>query len=73
MAIMYELLNGSREVIQRLAAAGVVDPHWLRDLDMYEMFESLPTTCVMCKYTILAEKFGLGEDMVRKRIKEMRG
>jgi len=70
---MYELLKDNRSVIERLVAAGVVDPLWLRDMQMYEDFQKLETRCVMCKYTILAEKYRTSEENVRKRIKEMKG
>lgn len=70
---MYDLLKNNKPIIQKLTGAGVIDPHWMRDIEMYEDFQDLKINCVMCKYTILAEKYGLSEDGVRKRIKELRG
>lgn len=70
---MYELLKNNKKLIAELAQAGVVDSHWLRDLEMFELFNTLDTKCVMCKYTILAERYKLSEENVRKRIKEMKG
>lgn len=70
---MYELLKTNKTIILKLANAGIIDPHWIRDIEMFEDFQKIQTNCVMCKYTILAEKYGLSEDGVRKRIKELKG
>lgn len=70
---MYELLKTNKPLIEKLSKAGVIDPHWIRDIEMYEEFQKLEINCTMCKYTILAEKHGISEDRVRKRIKELQG
>ncbi len=70
---MYELLSENIETIRTLTKAGVIDPHWLRDVQMFEDFNSIKTNCTMCKYSELAQKYGINEESVRKRIKEMRG
>lgn len=69
---MYELLKNNKEMIQRLTKVGVIDPVWLRDIEMFEEFQKLNIKCVMCKYTILAERYELSEDTVRKRIGQLR-
>lgn len=71
---MYELLKDNKDLISQLAGVGVVDPHWLRDLEMYEVFKQLEieVKCVMCRYAILAERYKISEENVRKRIKELR-
>jgi len=70
---MYELLKKNRSLIIKLSKVGVIDSHWLRDLEMYEDFQALEINCTMCKYTILAEKYQISEDRVRKLIKELKG
>ncbi len=59
-------------MLNQLVRAGIIDPHWIRDLDIYEEFQAMEIKCVMCKYTILAEKYSVGEESVRKIIKMMR-
>ncbi len=70
---MYEILKTNQHLLSDLAKAGIIDPHWIRDLEMYEEFQAMEIKCVMCKYTILAEKYGISEENVRKRIKELKG
>lgn len=68
---MYELLKENYALIKKLVKLGVADPVWLRDIQMYEDYLNLNIRCVMCKYSILAEKYKLSEDSVRKRVKLM--
>lgn len=70
---MYELLKTNKIIIKKLANAGIIDPHWIRDIEMFEDFENLETNCMMCKYTIIANKYKLNIDTVRRRIKELKG
>ncbi len=65
---MYELLKTNKKLIKQLVKKGVIDPVWVRDIEMYEEFQSLNINCIMCKYSILAERYGLSEESVRKRI-----
>lgn len=58
--------------MDQLVKAGIIDPHWIRDLEMYEEFQRMEIKCVMCKYTILADKYCVGEESVRKIVKMMR-
>ena len=69
---MYDLLKKNKALIDKLIKAGVVDPVWSRDIKMFEEFQNMNIRCVMCKYTILAEKYKLSEDNVRKRIGQLR-
>lgn len=69
---MYKFLKEHKSLIKKLSEAGVVDPHWMRDIDMMEDFESLKINCVMCKYTIIANKYRLSERRVRERINELK-
>lgn len=69
---MYDLLKDNKILIEKLVKAGVIDPVWPRDIEMFEEFQNMNIRCIMCKYTILAEKYGLSEDSVRKRISQMR-
>ena len=71
--MVIEVLNINKKLIEKLTWIGVVDPHWLRDIVMCEQFKALETNCVMCKYTIIASRFKLSEDHVRKIIKELLG
>ena len=68
---MYELLKGNKALIKKLVRLGVADPIWLRDIEMYEEYLNLNIRCIMCKYSIIAEKYKLSESSVRKRIKMM--
>ncbi len=68
---MYELLKSNQMLISKLVHAGIIDSHWLRDIEMYEEFHGLDINCVMCKYSILAAKYGISEDRVRQRIREL--
>ncbi len=70
---MYELLKDNKQLIHKLIKAGVVDPVWSRDIEMFEEFLKMNIKCVMCKYTILAERYGISEDSVRKRISQLKG
>jgi len=69
---MYELLKNNKPLINKLTKAGIIDAHWIRDIEMFEDFQTIDTNCVMCKYTILADKYGLSEEGVRKRIKALK-
>ena len=66
--MVYKLLKDNKQVIKQLVKIGVVDPVWIRDIEMYEEFQNLNINCIMCKYSILAEKYGISEESVRKRI-----
>lgn len=70
---MYELLKDHKPTLIKLAKKGIIDAVWIRDIEMYEYYLELNTTCIMCKYTIIAEKYGLSEETARKRIKIMQG
>lgn len=69
---MFQYLKDNKEEVKQLTQKGVIDPVWLRDIEMFEEFQKLNIKCVMCKYTILAERYELSEDTVRKRIKQMK-
>jgi len=66
--MVYELLKDNKQVIKQLVKIGVVDPVWVRDIEMFEEFQNLNIKCVMCKYSILADRYGISEESVRKRI-----
>lgn len=70
---MYELLKDHKTTIKKLTKAGVIDPHWIRDVEMYEAFEAIEGEGAMSRYSIIADQFGVSEESARKRIKAMRG
>ncbi len=69
---MVELLRKHKKALQDLTLAGVVSPVWLRDLRIAEAYEQLNMDCQMCKYEVLASRFNLNSDSVRKIIRNMK-
>ena len=68
---MYNSIKEHKNVIAALTAKGLIDPCWMRNIEMYEFFLSLKSESRMTKYVIVSEKYKVSEERARKVIKEM--
>ena len=70
MVMLYTKLKHRMKTLKEFISYGIVDPHWERDVSIFESFHALEKEikCKMCRYDILAEQYGIGSDAVRKII-----
>jgi hypothetical protein len=66
--MLYAKLKHKIKEIKELVSLGVVSPHWLRNIEMFEKFHSQPELCAECRYEILSEEYKLSSDSVKKII-----
>jgi cytochrome c-type biogenesis protein CcmH/NrfF len=69
-----KLIEQNHKLIKKLTALGVIDSRWLRDYNIVQDYKQLEKEmrCVMCRYSILAERNGISEDSVRRIIREFK-
>ncbi len=69
---IYKLLSENIELIKRLTQLGVIAPNWLRNYHLIKDYEELQkeVRAVMFRYAILAERYKISEDQVRRIIRE---
>ena len=71
--MLYTKLKHKTKAIKELTKLGVVAPNWIRDLEIFEHFSSLPEKlCMYCKYELTAEEFGISSDRVKTIILKMK-
>ena len=64
--MLYEKLKEKVDTLHELTSAGVVSSHWLRDLAIYEAYQAMNHECVYCRYELLAERFNLSSESIKK-------
>jgi cytochrome c-type biogenesis protein CcmH/NrfF len=72
--MVIKLIEKNYNLIKKLTQAGVIDSRWLRDYQIFKEFQELEKEmrCVMCRYSILAERNKISEDQVRRIIRELK-
>lgn len=73
--MLYTKLKHKTKELKEFVSMGIVDPHWLRDIHIFERFHGLEPDfkCKMCRYEIIAEEFDISSDHVRKVVATMTG
>lgn len=67
--MLYTKLKHKVKVIKELQELGVIPSTLLRNIEMFEYYQSLPEDlCIYCKYEITADKFGKSSDRVKSVI-----
>lgn len=66
--MLYTKLKRRVGELKELAKIGVVAPHWLRDIEIFEEFHSQPDLCAECRYEMIAEKRGFKHSSSVKKI-----
>lgn len=68
--MLYTKLKHKVREIKELTEMGLVDPHWLRDIQIFEKFHSMAEwlPCKACRHEKIAEEVGLSSDRVKKII-----
>lgn len=66
--MLYTKLKHKVKELKELAKLGVVSPHWLRDIEIFEEFHSQPELCAECRYELLSEKYGFKSSVSVKKI-----
>lgn len=69
--MLYRKLKKRLGTLRMLVEEGILDRHWIRDLEIYQTYKSLHDECTMCKYELLADKFHMDSDTIRKIISKM--
>lgn len=70
MVMLYTKLKHKAREIKDLTDMGLVDTHWLRDLEIFEKFHAMEEwlPCKACRYEKIAEEVGLSSERVKKII-----
>jgi hypothetical protein len=68
--MLYTKLKHRTKVLKELQNLGVVDPIWLRNIEIFEEFHDWPELCAICRYELLADKFGMKSSSSVKKIIE---
>lgn len=71
LVMLYTDLKENMDFFRCLIKRGVVDAHWIRDIKIYEAYNYINNGCKMCAYELLAEKFKISSDTIRKIIAQM--
>jgi len=66
--MLYTKLKHKTKILKELQTLGVVDPIWLRNMEIFEEFHAWPELCVMCRYDLIAQKFGLKDSSSVQKI-----
>ncbi len=66
--MLYIKLKHRIRELKELEQLGVVSPHWLRDIEIFEKFHSQPELCAECRYELLSEKYGFKSSVSVKKI-----
>ena len=69
--MLYTKLKHRTKELKELTELGLIDPHWIRDLKIFEEFHALPQKCKLCRYEILADQFEVSSVLIRKIIATM--
>jgi hypothetical protein len=66
--MLYTKLKHLTPEIKQLTNLGVVDPVWLRNIEIVERFFELRAkdVCVYCCYDFIGEEYGVSGDTVKK-------
>ena len=71
--MLYTKLKHRAQELKEFVDLGVIDPKWIRDLEIFEEFHALEKrmNCRMCRYEYIADKRNLSSELVRKAIRVM--
>lgn len=67
--MLYHKLKINEKLLREFAQLGVVDAHWVRDIEIFEAFHRATKTTDDSKnkiYSDLAKKFGVKKETIRK-------
>lgn len=67
--MLYHKLKLNEKLLKEFAQLGVVDAHWVRDIEIFEAFHRLTKETDSSKskiYADLAKNFGVKKETVRK-------
>ncbi|WP_379964000.1 hypothetical protein [Epilithonimonas sp. UC225_85] len=77
----YEEIKSRIEDVKVLISIGVINPAYLRDVEIYERFQELVNgipdgfreakKCVTCFYEVIADEFKISSESVRKIIRKL--
>lgn len=67
-----QLFKNNTKVVRELECYGIISPHWRRDIQIIEAYSRLEMDCQMCKYEILAGRFRLDSDTIRKILRKFK-
>ena len=66
--MLYTKLKHKERELKELTNLGIVSPHWLRDIQIFEEFHAQPELCAECRYEMLSERHGFKNSVSVKKI-----
>ena len=71
--MLYTKLKHKTRELKEFTKLGVIDPIWVRDIEIFEEFHALEPSieCKMCRYEIIADQRNVSSDLVRKIVAKM--
>ena len=71
--MLYTKLKHRTRELKEFIDLGIIDPHWIRDIKIFEQFHALEeqVRCKMCRYEIIADERKISSSLVRKVVKDM--
>lgn len=73
--MLYATLKHKTQDLKELIALGVVDPVWIRNMDIFEKYHALRAqdVCRQCCHVFLAEDFGVSTETIKKVVQKLGG
>lgn len=71
--MLYKKLKPKTKEIKELTQLGLIDPSWMRNIDIFEKFHLLKNqdVCIQCCYIFVAEEFGISWESVKKIVAKL--
>lgn len=71
--MLYTKIKHRATEIKELTKLGVIDPVWLRNIEIFEKFHELKNqnVCIYCCYHFIAEDYKLSWQSVRKIVSDL--
>jgi len=70
--MLYDELKDKVKTLKPLVKYGVIDPRWLRNIEIYKRYLYMRDVGVYNKYELLAEEFNLSSETIRKIVFKMK-
>lgn len=71
--MLYKKIKSRTQEIKDLTKLGLIDPSWLRNIEMFEKFHLLKNqnVCIQCCYVFVAEDYGISWETVKKIVAKL--
>lgn len=71
--MLYTKLKHKASDIKELTNLGLINPTWIRNIEIFEKFHELrnQNVCVICAYEFVGEDFGISWQSVKKVVYDL--